>query len=301
MKSASLTSLAMVFAAAVFAIPRLSGWQETTTADVELTVTVTDGSRYLTGLRSRDFRVLEDGVEQSVSSVTRAADLPLRLSVLVDASNSMEANFAPAGLVAVECTKRLRPGDVAEVLSVNRNVARVQEFTSDAALVEQAVARIRMQGSTALHNALAVALHDVQKSGGRTPRSPRSALLVLSDGIDTSSVVEFDRVLELARETDAVIYGAGPNGNSLRPGQSILPRLAAETGGAYIAPDASTGPAQICDRVLADLSSQYTVRYVSTRPRRDAQWHSVEVRVGVPQATVRTRFGYLTRRVKTEQ
>src|SRR5688572_7767656 len=85
---------------------------------------------------------------------------------------------------------------------------------------------------------------------------------------------------------------SGQNGTHPRRGQSVLPRLARETGGQYLIPSSSLDAGAICEGIMNDLRTQYAVRYTPAVPRNDSSWRKLDVRVNIPGARVRTRSGY---------
>jgi Ca-activated chloride channel homolog len=262
---------------------------------VQFTATVSDSkSVYLTDLTARDFRVFEEGVEQTVTSVSRASEaVPIAFSLMLDASNSLESDFPKMKSVAVDFAKRLRPSDVAEVIGFNTDVARPQTFTTDVVQLERAIGGIQQRGSTAFNNALYITLRELQKIAViNRSQTRRYVVIVLSDGQDTSSLVALQELLGLVRRTEAIIYAVSPYSRTWRPGLAALRQLAEATGGRQFVPSRPQHFAKICDQVWTDLASQYVIRYDSSNPRRDGEWRHVEVRVKVPKVTVRAKSGY---------
>ena len=121
---------------------------------------------------------------------------------------------------------------------------------------------------------------------------------MLSDGEDTSSLVEFDEVLELAKRSDTVIYSIGLRSRDIRTRRGfreadfVLRQLAQETGGRAFFPDQAEDLPDIYQRISDELSSQYTLGYISKNPLRDGQWRRIVVRVGGDDVAARTKQGY---------
>jgi VWFA-related protein len=267
--------------------------QHASADDVLLYVSVTEGGHYLTALGEADFRVFEAGVEQRVVSVTRTHEVPIALTLLLDASNSMAEDYATVQSVGLDFVKRLRSRDVAEVIGFNTRVKRIQVFTNDAGQLERAISGLRKDGSTGLNNAVYAALKDLQKlKSDQSFPAHRHVFVILSDGHDTSSLVPFDTVLDLAKRLDVVLYaigtGAGQRGFDPMP----LRLLATETGGRWVFPGRPADFPKVSDNVMTDLANQYAIRYVSSNPRRDGKWRSIEVQVNAPNAGVRGKPGY---------
>jgi Ca-activated chloride channel family protein len=161
---------------------------------VSLNVTVTDGTaRYLTDLQEGNFSVFEDGVKQDVTLFSRT-NLPIALAILLDTSASMETKLPVAQEAAVGFAKRLRKQDLAEVVSFDSRVIVLQPFTNTSNDLEQAIRKTSAGGSTSLNNAVYIALKDLKKVVAKSADEVRrQALVVLSDGEDTSSLLPFQR------------------------------------------------------------------------------------------------------------
>ncbi len=170
---------------------------------VSLNVTVTDGTnRYVTDLDEAMFSIFEDGVMQDVSYFNRS-NQPIALALLLDTSASMEDKLATAQEAAVGFARRLRTADVAEVIDFDSRVEIVQPFTNDSLALERAIQQTAAGGSTALYNAIYISLKELKKIQARNADEVRrQAIIVLSDGEDTSSLVSFEEVLELAKRSE---------------------------------------------------------------------------------------------------
>jgi Ca-activated chloride channel family protein len=178
---------------------------------INLNVSVTDArSHYITDLKGSDFAVFEDGVRQELSLFTHE-NLPISMVLMVDASASMDEKLPMAKSAAIRFVKTLRPQDLAQVVQFNDRATVLQEFTADHGPLDAAINSLQAAGPTALHNALYVALKDLGKQNKSTELR-RRAVVLLSDGEDTASLVSDDQLLELARATEIAIYTI-----SLRP------------------------------------------------------------------------------------
>jgi Ca-activated chloride channel family protein len=266
---------------------------------VSLNVTVTDaGGHYVTGLEPTDFSVFEDGVKQDVTFFSRT-NMPIALSLLVDTSASMETKLPTAQEAAIGFARKLRPQDLAEVIDFDSRVEILQGFTNDSAQIEQAIRRTSAGGSTSLYNALYIALKDLKKVIARSPDEVRrQAIVLLSDGEDTSSLLPFDEVLDLAKRSETAIYPIGlrvsedTQVKGFREAEFVLRQLAQETGGRAFFPEKLADLAGVYGQIADELSSQYTVGYVSKNPRRDGAWRRLVVRIEQPRLTARTKQGY---------
>ena len=178
---------------------------------IPLNVTVIDASqRYVSNLNREDFVVMENGVPQTVTFFARTG-VPLGLALLIDSSASMEATLHTAQDAAIGFVRRLGPSDVATVIEFDSRVTIAHDFTGDQQALEQAIRSTQADGSTSLHNAVYIALKELSKRFSfENPDAPRRrAIVVLSDGEDTSSLVSFDEVLDAAARSDTVIYTIG--------------------------------------------------------------------------------------------
>jgi Ca-activated chloride channel family protein len=270
---------------------------------VSLSVTVTDASqRYITDLDREDFVVLEEGVPQRMTFF-RKTEVPLALALLIDSSASMEQALATAQEAAIGFARQLGPSDVATVIDFDSRVQVLADFTNDVAVLEGAVRRTAAGGSTSLYNAIYIALRELGRIRLEDEHGElrRRVIVVLSDGEDTSSLVSFDEVLDVASRSDAVIYTIGlgvsePAGRrSFSDAQFILRRLAQQTGGRAFFPQAPKELAGVYRDIRNELSTQYLIAYESSAAR-NGEWRRVSVRVNRPNVTVRTRQGYFAPR-----
>ena len=272
------------------------------TADVEavnLAVSISDGDRFVTDLGEADFQVYEDGVKQDLSIFTHE-QTPISLAILIDCSLSMQYKLDEARAAATRFVRQLRPQDEAQIVQFNERVRVAQGFTSDPALLEEAIASAEASGGTALYTAVYVAIKDLALQR-RQRELRRLAIVVLSDGDDTSSLVTDDQVLQLARQSEIGVYGIslrGPQNLDAQRTDTGLARffisaLSRETGGEAHFPGALRQLESVYQRVLDELRSQYSLGYVSSNPARDGGWRSIAVRLrGRPELRVRHKRGY---------
>jgi len=267
---------------------------------INLNVSVTDArGRYVTDLVKNDFAVFEDGVRQELS-IFNHEDIPISLVLMMDTSASMDEKLKVAQDAAIGFVKTLTAQDLAQVVQFNDRRTVIQDFTSDHRLLEEAIRRTEASGPTALHNALYVSLKELDKQkSGRQLR--RRAIVLLSDGEDTASLVSDDQVTELARKTEIAIYSI-----SLRPGRSqdrnrlafsqathLLTTLSQETGGQVHFPNSLSELDSVYARVAEELRTQYTLGYVSSNKRRDGKWRRIVVRVPEREdLQIRHKIGY---------
>jgi VWFA-related protein len=263
-------------------------------------VSITDPrGQYVTGLTREDFAVFEDGVRQDLS-IFAHENLPISMVLMVDTSASMDEKLATARTAGKRFVRTLRPQDLAQVMQFNDRATVLQDFTADHAALEAAFDQTEASGPTALHNALYVALKDLAKQkAGRELR--RRALVLLSDGEDTASLVSDDQVLELARKTEVNIYAISlrpknaPDRSRLKFSQAthLLTALTQDTGGQVHFPNSISELDAVYDRIAEELRSQYSLGYVSGNKRTDGKWRRIVVRVPThEELKVRHKLGY---------
>jgi Ca-activated chloride channel homolog len=266
---------------------------------VSLNVTVADGqNRYITDLQERDFSVFEDGTRQELLFFNRTS-LPIALSILIDTSASMENRMLIAQEAAIGFIRKLRPQDLAQIVDFDSRVEVLQDFTGNVADLERAIRSTSAGGSTSLHNAIYISLRGLTKVKARSPDEVRrQAIVVLSDGEDTSSLVSYEEVLDLAKRSETAIYTIGlqtkdaPQTKGFREAEFVLRQFAQETGGRAFFPSRVEDLKDVYGQIADELSSQYSIGYASTNSKRDGGWRRIQVQIARPQAIPRTKRGY---------
>ena len=241
--------------------------------------------------------MFEDGVKQPLTFFSRVQQ-PIALAVLLDTSASMEGKLATAQEAAVGFARRLRKTDAMEVIEFDSQVNIVQEFTSDIPMLEKAILSTTVNGSTSLYNAIYISLKNLKRNRAKAADEiRREAIVVLSDGDDTSSLIEYEEVLDLAKRSETAIYAIGlRQGNEARrefkEAEFVLRQLSQETGGRVFFPTSASELPRIYEQIADELSSQYSIAYSSRNPQRNGAWRRIAVRVSRPGLTARTRQGY---------
>ncbi len=266
---------------------------------VSLTVTATDqAGRYITDMGQDDFEVFEDGAKQDISFFAQT-NLPLAVSVLLDTSASMEDKMATVQTAAIGFVRQLRPEDEAELIDFGSRVTVAVPFASDRAALEKGIRGTVASGSTSLYNAVYIALKELKKVQARAGADlRRQAIVMLSDGEDTSSLVSFDEVLELAKRSETAIYAIalkskdGLTTKGFHEADYVLRQLTTQTGGRVFFPATVDELPAIYRQISQELSSQYAIGYSSKNPKRDGLWRRIVVRVAIPGVSARTKQGY---------
>jgi len=268
---------------------------------VSLAVSVLDDEgRLVTGLPQENFQIFEEGVEQEIQFFSRG-ELPLRMVILVDTSGSMRSKLELAQEAAVRFVRSLKPGDHVQVVEFNDRVLTLAEFTTDFDLVEQAIRQTEALGATTLYNALYVSLKDLHRDNPE--ELDRRAIVVLSDGNDTKSVLGFEDVKEQARKSSVMIYAISLRAtdedlakDKYRNAKYELDMLARESGGVSYAPEAIDDLAGVYEQIATELKSQYSLGYVSTNPVADGAWRRLQILSKESGTETRTRGGYFAPR-----
>jgi VWFA-related protein len=183
-----------------------------------------------------------------------------------------------------------------EIIAFSRQADRRLPLGTDRAAARAAIAEIAPGGQTGLFEAVLIGIRDLERlERDRRPGQYRTALVVLSDGGDTSSRVSFDQVLEDARRSGVLVYGVSlrtdERGRSLAPPFGLA-QLAHDTGGWVIAAHEPASVISIYQDIGAELRHLYRLGYNSSNPARDGAWRPLSVRVANPEARVRARAGY---------
>jgi Ca-activated chloride channel family protein len=266
---------------------------------VLLTITVVDGQNHpVTGLTEKDFQVYEDNVPQTIGFFALERQ-PIALSLLIDSSSSMEEKLGVAQTAAVGFVRALTPHDVAQIIDFNSDTQIRQTFTADAGALERAILAIRAGGSTALYNAVYIALEELTRRQSEAPDEiRRQAVVVLSDGEDTTSLKTYDDVADLAKRSDVMVYAIGLRdkteaaSHAFNEGDFALRTLSQITGGRVTFVDDVRQLPAIYRQIADELANQYVIGYNARNTAHDGAWRQIAVRVNRPETIVRTRPGY---------
>lgn len=270
---------------------------------VALNVTVNDGKRLVPGLQAADFAVYEDGVLQRVQFF-ESKEVPIDLILLLDVSASMSDKMEIVHEAAVGFLKTLRDRDRGAVVTFGDRVNIVQPLTAEQGLLESAVRGARAGGSTALNNALYVALKEFARTAQQSSDVRRQAIAVLSDGEDTSSIIEFEDVLGMARKSGINIYTIclqnqysvsrpEPSRRYFSESDFAMKSLAQETGAQAFFPHSVQDLKGIYAGIADELAGQYSIGYAPTNGRLDGRFRRIVIRVNDhPEFRPRARLGY---------
>jgi Ca-activated chloride channel family protein len=221
------------------------------------------------------------------------------MSLLIDTSAIMDDRLLVAQDPAVGFAQRIREQDLAQVVDFDSRVEIVQGFTADKTALESAIRGTSSGGSTSLYNAIYIALRELNKVKSKSLEDlRREAIVVLSDGEDTTSLVSFEEVMELAKRSETTIYTIGlqprePSfAKGFREAEFVLRQFAQETGGRSFFVTKAEELTGVYGQIAEELSSQYALAYASKNLKRDGAFRRIQVQVARPSSTARSKRGY---------
>lgn len=262
---------------------------------VNMLFSVTDRhGRFVTDLTRNDFEVFEDKKPQEIAEFTSESDLPLRLAILVDTSNSIRNRFHFQQEAAVDFINGvMRDQDKAIVVSFDSSTELVADLTNDTSKLEDAIRNLRPGGGTALYDAIYFACRDKLMQDQPLYKF-RRAMIVLSDGEDNNSRMSRDQALEMAQKADVVIYTISTNiSRQSTEGDKIMRYFAEQTGGLAFFPFRAEELNQSFENIANELRHQYNLFYRPNPLKTDGLFHNVQIRVrGHKDLIVRSRKGY---------
>jgi Ca-activated chloride channel family protein len=270
---------------------------------VALSVVVTDAhGKFVGGLSADDFSVTEDAVAQKVSFFTEMP-VPIDLAILLDISASMTHRLQTVQQAAVAFTSSIRPGDRISVVGIKDAARVLHPLDENVTAARAAIHATTASGNTSLYNALYLTLRELMKHRRTDGEVRRQAIVVLSDGEDTTSIVGFDDVMELAKQSGVAIYTITlrsafttdvllRNRASAAAADYAMKALAQESGARAFFPVDIKELAGVYTLIADELANQYLLGYSSSNVRADGTYRRVAVRVDRPSARTRTRSGY---------
>ena len=302
MRCASLFAVSILWVCAIAAPaqspdPKIDIRVDTTL--VLIPVTVTDAmNRFVLGLDKQDFRVLEDGKDQTVKQFS-GEDAPLSVGLLVDVSGSMGAKIETSRLAVAQFLKTMNAQDEAFLVEFNDHAQLTVPFTRNPDEIQSRLVSVEPQGLTALLDAVHLGIREMKSA-----KNPRKALLIISDGGDNNSRYTAEEIENLIREADVQIYSMGvfepfdylALTAAERSGPKLLSEISEQTGGrAFAASDSKDLPG-IATRIGIELRNQYVLAYYPLNQARNGKYRKVEVKLeqpkGLPPLKARWRLGY---------
>lgn len=291
----------------LFSPPALAQQEQQQTADdvtlidttlVVLNVTVTDAkSKYVAGLREKDFSIFEDRASQKIVSFS-FEETPFAAVILLDTSASMSSRMSMARAACSYFVSGIREGDNVAIYSFGgTKVKKLQDF-SEVRDVDPLIWEVNADGMTPLYDGICEAVDALAKRPER-----RRAILIVSDGADTTSRHTLEDALKrsLAGQitvyavdlSEAAIYRTQARDN----GSEVLRSLAAKTGGRLFPTPGGSKLREAFEQTVEELRNQYTIAYEPTNDKRDGRWRAIDVRTGAGY-NIRTRQGYYASKAK---
>ena len=263
---------------------------------VNVLTTVTDKkNRLVTDLTKDDFRIFEDGRPQDIRFFSRETDLPLRIGMLIDTSNSIRDRLRFEQEAAIDfLNTALRPGkDLAFVAAFDLEPQLVQDYTDDIEKLSNAINSLQAGGVTSLFDAIFSSCKD--KLYIFPPPEPylRRVMIIISDGQDNQSVHTREEALSMAQRAEVTIFTISTNRSSAEgKGDKVLQRLAKETGGHAFFPFEASDLASNFQEIARELRSQYSLAYVSTNTAHDGTFRKITIQPVDNSLHVRSKDGY---------
>jgi Ca-activated chloride channel family protein len=276
---------------------------------INVVVTVVDGKgRTVPNLTIDDFIVEEDGQPQTIKHLSPTANLPTSLGVMIDTSGSMQSKIRTAQRAVDRFLSLIHNDDEIFLMTFAMRASLIADFTSHRSeLTNALMTGVNVGGGTALYDSLYQALQKVKEG-----RYQRKAVLLVTDGEDTTSLTRFDKALDNIREGEMLVYSIGIKGapgfdmgtdqlsgstpNNTTVDMKVLNRFGEASGGrAWEISEAAFGKNMnaVLDTIAAELRSQYSLGYYPNRPVKDGKWHSVRIRAKNPDYSARARKEYL--------
>ena len=266
--------------------------------------------RFVSGLKQEDFRIYEDGVQQTILSFSQE-DVPVSMGILLDLSGSMRGKIEQVNKAAEAFIRASNPQDQVFLIGFNEEVELLQDFTGDIDEITDALENTVVMGSTAIYDAVYLG---VQKA--HTGTKPKKAIVLITDGVDRESYYTLDQMISKVQESDVQVFAVGfldPVKKSLfsswskspsEKARGTLTRIAEETGGRAFFPDQVGQIHDIVSEIASELRNQYSIGYFSSNGARDGSFRRVKIEVAGAKATgnrLRYRRGYFAPKADVAQ
>jgi Ca-activated chloride channel homolog len=266
---------------------------------VVLNVTVSDlQDRYVSGLKAADFRILEDNNQQEILGFT-SEEMPFTAAILLDASESMQHKLTLERAACTSFVDGLREGDTFAIFSfAGTKVKKMQDFT-EVHDVPDKLWDLKPDGNTPLYDAIVQASEELSNRSER-----RRAVLIASDGADTTSKASLDQALRKAAAANVMVYAIDMTDNTVfrtnrrDTSADVLKSMAEKTGGKFFQTPGGNALRDAFAKAVTELRNQYTITYSSTNERQDGRWRAIDVRVARPDLSIHTRKGYYASKKK---
>ncbi len=257
---------------------------------------------FVPGLKKDNFKLFEDGVQQSVSSFSQE-DVPVSMGILLDLSGSMRGKIDQVNKSALAFIRASNPQDQVFLIGFNEEVELLQDYTSDVDEISDALENAVVTGGTALYDAIYLG---VQKA--HSGSKPKKAVVVITDGEDRDSYYKLDELVAKVQESDVQVFSVGLlddvpeksffgrwSRSAPEKAHDVLVRISEETGGKAFFPNKLTDIHTVVAEIATDLRSQYSLGYLSSNATRDGSFRRVKIELSGAAASnnhIRYRRGY---------
>jgi VWFA-related protein len=266
--------------------------------EVRLNASVIDSSGKAVDSLTKDaFHVYEDGVPQTILGF-RHEDLPVSLGILIDSSGSMYDKRPAVDAASLDLVKLSNRQDEAFLVDFSSEAYIDQDFTDSIAKLQQGLSYIKSSGGTALYDAVIASADYLAKNAKRS----KQVLLIVTDGDDNASSATLESAIRRVQELDGpaiycigLLFGEDVSRADARHSKEVLSELAQQTGGQAYFPKSLKEVDAIAQEVAADIRTQYTISYRSTKSPALGGYREIHVEArekGFRGLTVRTRTGY---------
>lgn len=258
--------------------------------------------RFVSGLKQEDFRVYEDGVQQTILSFSQE-DVPVSMGILLDLSGSMRGKIEQVNKAAEAFIRASNPQDQVFLIGFNEDVELLQDFTGDIDEIADALENTVVMGSTAIYDAVYLG---VQKA--HTGTKPKKAIVLITDGVDRESYYTLDEMVSKVQESDVQVFVVGFLDPIKKKGlfsgwsktvpekaRDALVRIAEETGGKAFFPNQVSEIHNMVSEIASELRNQYSIGYFSSNGARDGSFRRVKIEIAGTDAAgnkLRHRRGY---------
>jgi Ca-activated chloride channel homolog len=266
------------------------------TSLVLIPVTVTDPlSRPVTGLEKENFRLTDDLVEQTITQFAMD-DSPVAVGMVFDTSGSMGSKLDRSRMAATEFFRTSNPGDEFFLVQFDNSPRLEVPLTENVGAIENQLIFSRSKGSTALLDAIYLALHEMRRS-----KKNKKALLIISDGGDNHSRYTEGEIKSTVKEADLLMYAIGIYDRYMSTpeeqlGPALLSELTELTGGRAFTIDNPNDLADVATKIGIELRNQYVLGYRPKNPTHDGKWRKIKVKLiapkGLPPLRVYAKTGY---------
>jgi VWFA-related protein len=270
-------------------------------------------NRFVTDLEQKEFRVFEDGKPQEIRNFSRETNLPLRIGLLLDTSNSIRDRLQFEQEAAIDFLAMVlrRHKDLAFLMTFDSEPQLIHEFTADVSALAETIKKQRAGGATTLYDAVyeAAGTHMARAPLPAGDPSMRRVLVVISDGFDSMPSQRLrSEAIELAQRNDVAIYtiststdwmsvtGSKPEKYHYTEGDKVLITLAEETGGRAFFPFKLDDLGRSFLDISDELRSQYSLAYTPTNRSPDGKFRSIKIETERKGLIVRGRKGYFAPR-----